>query len=113
MKIIPEDSHKKAFLTPYGVYEFDRMQFSLKNAPVTFHRLMDSVSTGLQGTELFVYFDDIALYANSLEEHKEKFKELLKRSTAAGLKLQPDKCEYSRPEVAYPSKPVIIIYKYN
>ena len=79
IKMSPEDSHKTAFSTPYGHYEFNRMPFGLKNAPATFQRLMDLVLTGLQGTELFVYLDDIVLYANSLEEHAEKFNKLMER----------------------------------
>ena len=67
------------------------MRFGLKNAPATFQRLMDLVLTGLQETELFVYLDDIVLYANYLEEHKEKYNKLMKRLSAANLKLQPDK----------------------
>ena len=69
IRMSPEDSHKTAFSTPYGHYKFDSMPFGLKNAPATFQRLMELVLTGLQGTELFVYLDDIVLYANSLEEH--------------------------------------------
>ena len=101
IKMSPEDSHKTAFLTPYGHYKFDRMPFGLKNAPATFQRLMDLDLTGLQGTELSVYLDDIVLYANSLEAHKEKFNKLMERLSATNLKLQPDKCEFLRPEVAY------------
>jgi len=55
IKMDPADSHKTAFTTPFGYYEFDRMLFGLKNAPVTFQRLMDLVLTGLQDEELFVY----------------------------------------------------------
>ena len=97
----PEGSHKTAFSTPYGHYEFDRMTFGLKNAPATFQRSMDLVLTRLQGTELLVYLDDIGLYENSLEEHEEKFNKLMGRLSAANLTLQPDKCEFSRPEVFY------------
>jgi len=38
------------------------MPFGLKNAPTTFQRLMDKTLTGMQGTELFIYLDDIVLY---------------------------------------------------
>ncbi|KMQ89174.1 enzymatic polyprotein endonuclease reverse [Lasius niger] len=97
------ESHaqKTAFSTPHGHYEFKRMPFGLKNAPATFQRLMDQVLCGLQGTELFVYLDDIVLYASSLQEHKNKFDKLAERLRKANLKLQPDKCEFLRKEVGY------------
>lgn len=95
------DAQKTAFSTPYGHYQFTRMPFGLKNAPATFQRLMDQVLCGLQGLELFVYLDDIVLYASSLREHEIKFKKLAERLKSANLKLQPDKCEFLRKEVTY------------
>jgi len=97
----PKDAPKTAFSTPYGHYQFKRMPFGLKNAPATFQRLMDNVLSGLQGNELFVYMDDIVIYARSLEEHAIKFNRLMARLREANLKLQPDKCEFLRKEVAY------------
>lgn len=97
----PEDQEKTAFSTPYGHYEYQRMPFGLKNAPATFQRLMDNVLTGLQGNELFVYLDDIVIYARSIEEHHTKVKELMQRLREANLQLQPDKCQFLRHEVAY------------
>ncbi|KAM0736907.1 Retrovirus-related Pol polyprotein from transposon 17.6 [Formica fusca] len=97
----PEDQEKTAFSTPYGHYEYQRMPFGLKNAPATFQRLMDNVLTGLQGNELFVYLDDIVVYARSLKEHDVKVKELMQRLREANLQLQPDKCQFLRHEVAY------------
>ncbi|KAL6418934.1 hypothetical protein ACFW04_011685 [Cataglyphis niger] len=101
IKMAPADSHKTAFTTPFGHYEFDRMPFGLKNAPATFQRLMDLVLTGLQGEELFVYMDDIVIYATSLEEHARKYNALIERLRKANLKLQPDKCEFLKTEVTY------------
>ena len=96
-----EDSPKTAFSTPYGHYEFNRMPFGLKNAPATFQRLMDQILTGLQGTELFVYLDDVVIYARSLQEHLVKFKKLAGRLQKAGLQLQTNKCEFLCKEVSY------------
>jgi len=95
------DAPKTAFSTPFGHYEFKRMPFGLKNAPATFQRLMDRVLSGLQGIELFVYLDDIVIYASSLTEHNKKFNKLAERLRNANLRLQPDKCEFLRKEVVY------------
>ncbi|KMQ92398.1 enzymatic polyprotein endonuclease reverse [Lasius niger] len=97
----PNDMAKTAFSTPYGHYEYQRMPFGLKNAPATFQRLMDNVLTGLQGNELFVYLDDIVVYARSLEEHKIKIENLMQRLRKANLQLQPEKCQFLRNEVVY------------
>jgi len=96
-----DDKHKTAFSTPYGHFEYNRMPFGLKNAPATFQRLMDQVLPGLQGIELFVYLDDIVIYARSLEEYEIKFQRLMKRLSEANLFLQPDKYEFLKREVAY------------
>ena len=100
-KMDPKDSHKTAFSTPHGHYEFDRMPFGLKTAPATFQRLMDLTLTGLIRTELFVYLDDKVIYANTLEEHEIKFNNSAERLRRANLHLQPVKCEFLRPEVGY------------
>ncbi|CAK9816540.1 Retrovirus-related Pol polyprotein from transposon 17.6 [Anthophora quadrimaculata] len=97
----PKDRHKTAFTTPNGHYEYVRMPEGLKNAPATFQRLMDQVLRGLQGIEVFVYLDDIVVYAKNLDEHKKKIRRLFMRLADAGLSLQPDKCEFLKTEVAY------------
>ncbi|CAK9811734.1 Retrovirus-related Pol polyprotein from transposon 297 [Anthophora quadrimaculata] len=99
--VAEQDAPKTAFSTPYGHYQFNRMPFGLRNAPSTFQRLMDSVLSGLQGNEMFVYLDDIVIYASSITEHNVKFRKLSDRLRKANLKLQPDKCEFLRTEVAY------------
>lgn len=101
IKVQPEDSTKTAFSTPTGHYEFTRMPFGLKNAPATFQRLMNNVLSGLQGLKCFVYLDDIVIYADSLQTHERKLQEIFSRLNMHHLKLQPDKCEFMRREVAY------------
>ena len=62
---------------------------------------MDTVLIEMLGTEAFVYLDDIVIYSESLDEHDIKARKLFKRLREANLKLQPDKCDYLCPEVAY------------
>ena len=96
-----EDRAKTAFSSPRGHFEYLRMLMGIKNAPAIFQRLMDAVLKGMHGTEVFVYLDDIVVYSETLEEHDKKARRLFTRLRDANLKLQPDKCDFLRTEVAY------------
>ena len=97
----PDDRVKTAFSIPDGHFEYQRMPMGIKNAPATFQRLMDTVLTGMLGTEAFVYLDDVVIYSETLEEHDVTARRLFKRLREANLKLQPHKCDFLCPEVAY------------
>ncbi|KAG6445389.1 hypothetical protein O3G_MSEX003922 [Manduca sexta] len=99
--INPEDAPKTAFSVPQGHFQFNRMPFGLKNAPSTFQKLMNTCLTGLQGTRCFVYLDDIVIYSYDLNSHISTLKEVFNRLRSFTLKLQPEKCEFLRKEVAY------------
>jgi len=57
----------------------------LKNAPATVIN-----GFGFNRKELFIYMDNIVIYA-TLEEHERKYNLLIKRFHNADLKLQPEK----------------------
>lgn len=86
------DKQKTAFTVPSGHYEFNRIPFGLKHSSCTFQRLMNSVLSGLQGSDCFVYLNDIVIYANSLKVHNEKLCKVFQKLRDHNLKLQPDKC---------------------
>lgn len=96
-----DDAPKTAFSVPQGHYQFNRMPFGLKNAPATFQRLMNTALSGLQGVRCFVYLDDIVIYSHDLSSHIENLSSVFQRLRDFNLKLQPDKCEFLRREVAY------------
>ena len=90
-----------AFSTPQGHFQFNRMPFGLKNAPATFQRLMDRALTGLVGKYCLVYLDDIVIFGKTIQEHNENLAIVFQRLRELGLKLQPDKCEFVKPELEY------------
>ena len=54
-----EAKAKTAFVTPFGLFQFNIMPFGLQGAPATFQRLMDHVIQGLQDYAV-AYLDDLA-----------------------------------------------------
>ena len=65
---------KTAIVTPFGLFEFLRMPFGLKNAEQTFQRMMDVVMKDLQG--VFVYLDDILVASETPEQHLQQLRAL-------------------------------------
>ncbi|KAK3700941.1 hypothetical protein QZH41_005652 [Actinostola sp. cb2023] len=57
-----EDRPKSAFSCPFGLFEYNRMPFGLKNAPSTFSRLMQRCLSDMVYVLLLVYLDDIVVY---------------------------------------------------
>jgi len=53
------DIPKTTITTPFGLFEFQRMPFRLRNAAQTFQRFMDQVLRGLDFC--YAYIDDILI----------------------------------------------------
>ena len=87
------DVPKTAVITPFGLFEFLRMPFGLKNAAQAFQRLMDQVCRGLEGF-LFDYIDDILVASSNTKEHVHHLRQLLKRLAEHGLVVNVAKCTF-------------------
>ena len=59
-----DDIKKTAIITLFGMFEFLRLPFGLRNAGQTFQRLMDQILSGLP--YCFVYVDDILVFSPDL-----------------------------------------------
>ncbi|PIK55880.1 gag-pol polyprotein [Apostichopus japonicus] len=88
----PADIPKTAITTPFGLYEFTRMPFGLRNAAQSFQRLMDEVVRGLPF--IFVYIDDMLIASASEEEHKVHLRQLFVRLQEYGIVINPAKCVF-------------------
>ena len=65
--VASEDVHKSAIITLFGLYEFLRMPFGLKNAAQAFQRLMDTVCQELNF--IFVYLDEVLVASRDTDDH--------------------------------------------
>ena len=86
----PADIPKTAITTPFGLFEFLRMPFGLRNAAQTFQRFIDEVLRGLHFC--YAYIDDLLIASSSLDEHKHHLREVLERLQEHGILINPSKC---------------------
>lgn len=86
----PSDIPKTAITTPFGLFEFVKMPFGLKNAAQSFQRFIDEVVRGLPF--VYAYLDDLLVASTSPEEHYEHLRQLFHRLDSYGIVINPSKC---------------------
>ena len=88
-----------AFVTPFGLYEFNVLAFGFRNAPATFQRMVNDVVRGIEGIE--VYIDDIVIFTDTWKDHVLKLKLLFDRLREANLTVNLEKSVFVKTEVTY------------
>ena len=97
--IEPSDVPKTAITTPFGLFEFVRMPFGLRNAAQTFQRFIDQALRGLPF--VYAYIDDLLIASSSSEEHLSHLEQLFKRLDEYGIVINPKKCVFGVPELDF------------
>ena len=69
IKIKPEDRHKTAFHTRYGLYEHVKMGFGLCNAPATYARVINLVTRHLNWKTLLAFLHEVLILGKTFEDH--------------------------------------------
>ncbi|GBG68800.1 hypothetical protein CBR_g3340 [Chara braunii] len=99
--IRPEDQHKTAFQTRYGLYEFVVMPLGLCNAPSTFQHAMNRIIHDHLHKFVVVYLDDILIFSKSVEEHAQHVETVLALLRQHKYKVNLEKCEFGRTKILY------------
>ena len=95
----PDDVEKTAIATPFGLFEYVFMPFGLRNAGSTFQRYIDNIF--LNCTCVFIYLDDILIFSESQEKHKEDLDQVFKILDQHGLRISLDKCEFFKDQIDF------------
>lgn len=101
VRMHPEDTHKTAFRTHEGHYEFMVMPFGLTNAPSTFQAVMNSIFRSVLWKFVLVFFDDILIYSPSWEQHLEHLTVTLSLLKKHQFFAKLSKCEFGRTSITY------------
>ena len=88
-----------AFVTPDGLFQYKVMPFGMKNSPATFQRLINQVTSEIQGCD--AYIDDVIVYSQTWEEHFDIMRQLFQKLSEANLTINLSKCEFGKATVTF------------
>ena len=95
----PADICKTAVITPFGLFEYLKMPFGLRNAAQSFQRHIDYVLRDLDFTR--PYLDDILVFSEDSHSHTEHLHQAFQRLNDNNLLINQKKCEYFSLEVKF------------
>ncbi|GKB94316.1 ty3-gypsy retrotransposon protein [Tanacetum coccineum] len=101
IQVADTDTHKTAFRTVDGHYEFLVMPFGLSNAPSTFQAAMNDIFRDVLRRFVLVFFDDILIYSSSLEEHYQHLRYVFDTLSSHYYYAKVSKCTFAASEVQY------------
>lgn len=90
-----------AFSTNSGFYQWKVLPFGINIAPASFSRMMTIAFSGLSAQQAFIYMDDLIVIGFSENQHLNNLKRVFEMCRNANLKLNPEKCEFFKPEVTF------------
>ena len=98
------DRCKTAFATPMGLFQFKRMPFGLKGAPMSMSRVGMAVLKDVVYSEGYLFYDDITVVTGADDDtnrrsawsrHCRAVRRVLRRCVKHGLKLHRGKCKFA------------------
>jgi len=89
-----EDEDKNAFMGTKANFYYRVMPFDLKNAGVTYQRMMDRILQPMLGRNVEAYVDDMVVPSTSGGSHADDLQELFDTINKYQLSLNLEKCAF-------------------
>ncbi len=97
----PESRKFTSFSPKDGHFEWLRMPFSLKTAPMTFQRMIRMLLGDLKSKNIFAYMDDVIIASPDTDSHLASFEAVFDRLHTVGLKVKLSKCEFLKNRIRF------------
>lgn len=101
IKVASEDTHKTAFRTIDGHYDFLVMSFGLSNAPSTLQSTMNELFRDVLRQYVLVFFDDILIYNPSIDLHYHHLTEVFTKLSHNQFHAKHSKCTFVVEKISY------------
>ena len=88
------DQENTSFVTSQGLFCYKVMSFGLKNAGVTYQRLMNKMFAHQIGRNVQVYVDDILVKSLREDDHLSDLQETFDTLQTYNMKLNPNTCVF-------------------
>ncbi len=88
-----------AFTINNRQFQFIRLPFGLKNAPMFFQKAMNTLFEGVEFVK--IYLDDIIIFSPSIQEHKNNLKFVLKKLQDNGVGINFSKSHFFKKEINF------------
>lgn len=101
IRLKEDATHKTAFQTHSGHYEFKVMAFGLSGAPATFQLAMNTTLSPVLRKCVLVFFDDILVYSKTYDDHCHHLRLVLQLLQKDKWQVKISKCSFAQRQLAY------------
>uniref|UniRef100_A0A1I7V4V8 RNA-directed DNA polymerase n=1 Tax=Caenorhabditis tropicalis TaxID=1561998 RepID=A0A1I7V4V8_9PELO len=99
IELAEESRHLFTINTHRGLFEYQRLVFGAKTAPMVFQRIMDKMIAGLTGVT--AYLDDIIVVGRTEREHNDNLVKLFERISEYGFRVKLEKCKFLEKKIKF------------
>ncbi|CAF5183326.1 unnamed protein product [Rotaria magnacalcarata] len=99
--LVSDERKKTAFISPDGLWQFNRLPQGLKNSPSVFQRLMNQTLGSLRWDICLAYLDDIVVYSCSFDQHLIDLSKVCQAPNNSNFKLNNNKCSFFQNDISF------------